>query len=162
MLGNRPGSRPAEPEQPEKSGGGLQQQLALTMAQALTEMAAGMRYLVDLANWFRGNDRNTCFRWRTSAPGVQTFSVDHPVKYWTIYARALTGPGMYVVSVGGGAPEMDFVDQLVKYGPFTVFGVVNEQVQIRTERRQVSVRALATTTTLDVLIVAHNGGVAIN
>jgi len=151
-------------EKPEevqpKSGGGMQTQLAVTMAQALAEIAAGVRYLVAFGQRMQENDRTSCFRWRTSVPGSQSFSVDHPVKYWSVYCRSLTttGIGALTFSLLGDSAELDTVDLVTDHGPG--FGIIpaGKMFRIRTDKRMVSLRALAGCTLADTLIVAHNGG----
>lgn len=159
MLGNRPGSRPAEPEQPEKSGGGLQQQLALTMAQALTEMAAGMRYLVAFGRRMQENKRNKVWRLRTSTlPLVYTFDTDIPVQFWTVHLIAFTGSGLVSIAPGGDAPDLTYTDGF--YELPTAVGILSatrQWVTIETPDQRITVRGGTGLTLMDVLVVAHNG-----
>ncbi len=141
--------------------------LAVSLAQAIEEIRRSLVWFRSFAERMAGNDRNQVTRWKSSTPGVRSFNVDFPVKYWTVYVIALTGSAVITASTLGDAPEpagAAVADEFAEYGPGTIvvgIGIGLAKVAtIRNESKTFTVRLPIGTTAADVVVIAHNGGVS--
>lgn len=133
--------------------------LAVSLAQAIEEIRASLVWLRETAIRMIENRRMHSWRWRTSTlMDSRTFIVDHEVRYWSVYIRSTGGSGMVTVSPGPSATPLESVDGFSDLGLGGFSLGSGSWLTIPTNERRFTVQVGNGITNLDCLVVAHQGG----